>query len=90
MSVATAIAHLWSAEQLLPSTGGDLRPARIAASFFVSLRHTRLATRFHLVLEGLQMGRQGGVTFCDLLLIDLIPQPVLIYAGSYTASAART
>jgi hypothetical protein len=36
------------------------------------------------------MGRQGGVTFCDLLLIDLIPQPVLIYAGSYTASAART
>ena len=31
MSVANAIAHLWSAEQLLPSTGGDLRPTRLLA-----------------------------------------------------------
>jgi hypothetical protein len=32
MSVATAIAHLWSPERLLPSTGGDLRPARLLAA----------------------------------------------------------
>ena len=33
---------------------------------------------FDLVVEGLQMGRQGCVTFSDLLLIDLIEIPLLL------------
>src|SRR5580700_2914727 len=42
------------------------------------LGRRRFAPGFGFVFQGLQMGRQGGVTFCDLLLIDLIQIQLLL------------
>src|SRR5215471_8400586 len=48
------------------------RSGGIIARSLIGFGPRQMARRFDFVLETLQMGLQGGVTFGDLLLIDLI------------------